>query len=52
LNRVTVAWPTIAQDEDAALAVARRRFSLGADADLFPVTGEIFTLRAHTSVDA
>jgi len=49
LNRVRIVWPTSNLDADAALAEVRRRFGLGADADLFPIFGEIYALkiRAH-----
>lgn len=47
LNRVSLRWPALALDEDAALQEAAQRLRCGADADLFPLFGEVFSLRVH-----
>lgn len=47
LNRVSLRWPALALDEDAALQEAVRRLRCGADADLSPLFGEVFSLRVH-----
>ena len=47
LNRVSLRWPALALDEDAALQEAVKRLRCGADADLFPLFGEVFSLRVH-----
>jgi hypothetical protein len=44
LNRITLRWPQLAVDEERAIDSARRRFGVGADADLFPVFGEVYSL--------
>jgi hypothetical protein len=51
MNRVTLAWPALRQDEDEAIAAAERRLRIGADADLFPIFGEVYSLRARTCGD-
>lgn len=46
INRVTLDWPLPIAAGDAALAEAARRLRLGIPADLYPVFGEVFSLRA------
>ena len=48
VNRVRLRWPSLAVDDDAAIADATRLLALGVDADLFPVFGEVYSFRAHT----
>jgi hypothetical protein len=49
LHRVTVAWPMPPPVGGAALEGAHRRLELGIDADLHPIFGEVFALRAERS---
>jgi hypothetical protein len=49
LNRVGLEWPLPIAAGDAALAEAARRLRLGIPADLYPVFGEVFSLRATPS---
>jgi hypothetical protein len=46
INRVDLEWPLPIAAGDAALAEAVRRLRLGIPADLYPVFGEVFSLRA------
>ena len=48
LNRLTLRWPA-PPDGEAALAAAAERLEIGVAADLHPVFGEIFSLRATPS---
>lgn len=45
LNRISLRWPALAADGDVALARARENFLLGRWTDLFPVFGELASLR-------
>lgn len=47
LHRVTVAWPMPPPVGEAALEGARRRLERGIEADLHPIFGEVFALRAE-----
>jgi hypothetical protein len=47
INRVVLEWPLPAAAGDAALAQAVERLRLGIGADLYPVFGELFSLRAR-----
>ena len=47
LNRLTLAWPPPPPAGDDPLAAVADRLDLGIAADLHPVFGEIFALRAH-----
>jgi hypothetical protein len=44
-NRVEVCWPALDVDDDARLDAAVQRLRRGADGDLFPVFGEVWSLR-------
>lgn len=44
-NRLTLEWPPLPPDDDAAIQKATRAFQDGAPADWFPVFGEVFSLR-------
>ena len=44
-NRVTLRWPALPADGDAALAQILRRLEQGIPTDLHPVFGEVFALR-------
>jgi hypothetical protein len=46
-NRVTLRWPALPAEGDAALAQIARRLDQGIPTDLHPVFGELFTLRAR-----
>ncbi|MCK6523456.1 hypothetical protein L6R49_18745 [Myxococcota bacterium] len=52
LNEVRLLWPALAVDEDEALRLAQRRLSLGVDADLLPVFGEVYSLRVTAQAGA
>lgn len=45
-NKVTLHWPAVAPIGDAALQAAIARLEQGMEADLHPVFGEVFSLRA------
>jgi hypothetical protein len=45
-NRVTLRWPALPTDGDAALARILQRLERGIPTDLHPVFGEVFALRA------
>ncbi|HEX7902072.1 MAG TPA: hypothetical protein VF950_30205 [Planctomycetota bacterium] len=45
LNRIELRWPPLAPDGDAALRLVADRYLLGLWADLFPVFGELASLR-------
>ncbi len=47
LNRLTLLWPPLSMDGEAALAAAADRLEVGIAADLHPVFGEIFSLRVR-----
>ncbi len=47
LNRLTLRWPPPSTDGATALAAAADRLELGIAADLHPVFGEVFSLRAR-----
>jgi hypothetical protein len=47
LHRLTLRWPPLPPNGEAALAEARRRLEEGIEADLHPVFGEIFSLLAR-----
>jgi hypothetical protein len=47
INRVVLEWPPPAAAGDAALSQAVKRLRLGMEADLYPVFGEVFSLRAR-----
>lgn len=49
LNRLTLLWPSPPAVEGDPLAVAFERLELGLAADLHPVFGEVFELRARKS---
>jgi hypothetical protein len=49
LNRLTLAWPSPPAVEGDPLAAAVERLELGLAADLHPVFGEVFELRARKS---
>ena len=46
-NRVTLRWPALPADGDAALAQILRRLEQGIPTDLHPVFGEVFAFCAH-----
>ncbi|HSL85238.1 MAG TPA: hypothetical protein VLF66_20890, partial [Thermoanaerobaculia bacterium] len=46
LNRITLRWPMPPPVGAEALEAARRRLARGVEADLHPVFGEVFSLRA------
>jgi tetratricopeptide (TPR) repeat protein len=46
LNRLTLRWPPPSTDGDTAIATAADRLEVGIAADLHPVFGELFSLRA------
>ncbi len=46
-NRVTLRWPALPADGDAALAQILQRLEQGIPTDLHPVFGEVFALRAQ-----
>jgi len=50
-NRVTLRWPALPADGDAALAQILRRLEQGIPTDLHPVFGEVFAFRAHGGLD-
>ena len=52
INRISVAWPPLPDCGDAAIENVIRRLENGHEADLHPVFGEIFSLRARTSEEA
>ena len=47
IHRVTIVWPPLPACGDAALEAAVRRLENGVEADLHPVFGEVFSLRAR-----
>jgi antitoxin (DNA-binding transcriptional repressor) of toxin-antitoxin stability system len=47
LNKVTLHWPVVVADGEAALAQVIDRLEQGIAADLHPVFGEVFSLRAQ-----
>jgi hypothetical protein len=46
LNRITIRWPMPPPVGAEALEAARRRLARGVEADLHPIFGEVFSLRA------
>lgn len=50
INRIGLEWPLPIAAGDAALAEAAHRLRLGIPADLYPVFGEVFSLRATPRV--
>lgn len=46
-NRITLRWPALPEVGDLALQEIRRRLHEGLPADLHPVFGEVFSLRAQ-----
>jgi hypothetical protein len=50
LNRLTLAWPSPPPVEGDPLAAAVERLELGLAADLHPVFGEVFSLRACSCI--
>ncbi|HYL04973.1 MAG TPA: hypothetical protein VE075_02975 [Thermoanaerobaculia bacterium] len=46
INRISLEWPLPAESGDAALAEAVSRLRLGIPADLYPVFGEVASLKA------
>ncbi len=47
INRLTLGWPSLAEEEGANWERAVRRLEQGMEADLFPVFGEIYRLTAR-----
>ncbi len=47
VHRLSLEWPMPSRDGEAALAEAMERLELGIEADLHPVFGEIWSLRAR-----
>lgn len=45
VHRLTLRWPALASHGSQALALARRRWEEGLEADLHPIFGEVFSLR-------
>jgi hypothetical protein len=49
INRLTLRWPPLHPDGDAATAAVRERLDLGLEVELHPVFGELCLLRAGPS---
>ena len=49
LHRLRLRWPSLPEDGDAALQDAMERLELGRMADLHPIFGEVYRLRACTA---
>jgi len=47
INRLTLAWPVLPPEGDAAIASLRERLDLGLPAELHPIFGELSSLRAR-----
>jgi hypothetical protein len=48
INRLSVRWPSLPREGDAAVEQVASRLEQGIPADLHPVFGELFRLRART----
>lgn len=48
INTICLRWPIINFDDEKATALAEHRFRLGIDANIFPIFGEVYSLRVQT----